>query len=171
MFPKRLLVVGLFAATISAQAGISQAQWVRCYGSGPSGGSISALGVLGPYTYAGTSSGGIFRSTNSGESWSLALLGSSHTGIASMVVSGAKIFAASDSLYLSTDSGFSWHGVSLLPVEAGPLAVLGNDVVLASFNGIYCSTDAGKTWSQTGYIFAVASLLAKDGILYAGTYS
>ncbi|HET6401357.1 MAG TPA: hypothetical protein VFH95_08155 [Candidatus Kapabacteria bacterium] len=171
MFPKRLLAIGLVAAAILAQAGVLRAQWERCYGSGPFGGSISALGVLGSYTSAGTSGGGIFRSTNNGESWKPALVGSSHTGIASMVVSGPRMFAAGDSLYLSTDSGFSWHGVSLLPNEAGPLAVIGNVIVLASFNGIYCSTDAGKTWSQTGYMFAVVSLLAKDGILYAGAYS
>jgi hypothetical protein len=168
---KRLLAVTALAILLAAQSDVCCGQWERCYGSGPWGGSVSALGVIGPYAFAGTSGGGIFRSTNSGESWSLAAVDSGHTGVASIVVSGSKMFAASDSLYVSSDSGLSWHGVSLLPAEAGPLAVLDSDIILASFYGIYCSTDFGVTWSQTGYMFGVVSLLANNGILYVGAMS
>jgi hypothetical protein len=170
MLSKRLIVLILFAALAVMPAGMLRAQWVRCYGSGPWGGSVSALGVMGPYAIAGTGGGGIFRTTDNGESWNLVC--KTNSSIGGVTVSGSKVFAASDNLYVSTDSGITWSIVSSLPanVQAGTLVVFDSVIVYGSFNGLYISTDLGLTW-EGGDILFVTSLLDKDGVLFAGVSS
>ncbi len=45
MVPKRLLAIGLFAAAVFAQAGVSRAQWVKM--NGTYGGNVTSLASIG----------------------------------------------------------------------------------------------------------------------------
>ena len=158
-----IIVALLVLSTHSADA-----QWTQT--TGPGGGSILSFGVIGNTVFAGTSGGGLFRSTNFGTSWNAVRLGRINSDVKGITASGSSIFAASDSLYLSTDSGITWRAISLLPGESGPLVVLGKYLILGSFDGIFRSSDRGQTWERAGDGFVVC-LLVKDGMLFAGAWS
>jgi hypothetical protein len=167
MFPKRLLPLTLFAALAVMPTCVLHAQWVQC--NGPGGSSILTLATLGPYVFAGTSGDGLLRSTNNGASWSHDRLGNSNADVAGIAIDDSQIYIASDSLYYSSDSGWTWQA-SMLPGQAGSLAILGSYLILASFDGVFRTSDRGATWDEIGSFYAV-SVVVENGNLYVGRYT
>ena len=73
-------------------------------------GSLVFVGASVPYGPIGDS-GGVFRSTNNGATWTRAFAGLTRPDVWCLSVSGKNILAGTGSgwVYLSTDSGSSWH--------------------------------------------------------------
>lgn len=115
--------------------------------------------------YVGTENGGIFRSTDGGETWSanisssllpghtITRLESSEKGGADLLYATVANFGHSH-VFRSSDGGLSWedidkgqlpdvphHAIVVVPDNPGTVYV-GNDV------GVFLSTDAGLTWSN-----------------------
>jgi photosystem II stability/assembly factor-like uncharacterized protein len=122
----------------------------------------------------------LFRSTDMGTSWSIAMTGLYWSTPPVDDSSGGIIYAGLHNLYRSTDDGLSWSRFGSTDDEISALAV-GSDGRLAvaverSFSprGVRVSTDLGATWSQvqigdsnTPTILALAA--TPDGALFAGT--
>jgi len=127
---------------------------------------------------AGTEEGGLFRSTDTGETWSNATSGLPNTGILSLVVHNDTLFAGTlgDGIFRSTDNGVGWISTStgLTHTIINALASSGNDLIAGSIdNSIFLSANNGGTWTVSDfYEYSTCYptvFSAKDSILLAGT--
>jgi photosystem II stability/assembly factor-like uncharacterized protein len=142
----------------------------------------------GKYVFAVTEEDTIFRSTDTGKSWST-LSSSSGLDIEPICANESKLFGISNAggVFISTNEGSSWDSTAIKGSDIGIIQANGSDVYAApyvtSFDsaGILHSTDNGETWiaEYTGFsdtyiesfafsgsnIFAAFSATAGDGIL------
>lgn len=185
LLSSRLLVfAALFGLAFPALAGVGL--WTPL---GPDGGFVTALAVdpADPgIVYAGTRGSGVFKSTDGGESWTLAGRGLGTPIVAAVAVDPARhqiVYAATldDGVFKSIDGGALWAriwaGVAPAPGTFGSTYALAVDprrpdtVYAGTLTGVYRSTDGGATWSRRGNlpgVFALA-LDSAGGWLYAGT--
>jgi len=70
------------------------AQWIQT--NGPYGGYVSCFAVSGTNLFAGTWGGGIFLSTNNGESWTAVNNNLTNLYVRSLTVSGKSLFAGTE---------------------------------------------------------------------------
>jgi uncharacterized repeat protein (TIGR01451 family) len=133
---------------------------------GPEGANVSAL-VVDPINsttlYAGTSGGGVFKSTNGGTTWEAASngLGSPyvHRLLINPVTPTTLYAGTADGFFKSIDGGRNWSAIltGFPPEPAFPTANLAIDPVTpttlylgTSSRGILKSTDEGRSWVVLG---------------------
>ncbi|MEM7351855.1 MAG: hypothetical protein AAF657_13740 [Acidobacteriota bacterium] len=138
-----------------AEAGIGE--WTS---NGPFGGEIQTLTVdpITPSTlYAITANGGLFKSTNSGASWSAANDGFPGTAFAQDLaidpITPSTLYAATSlGVFRSTDRGASWSAVldglntftSVVAIDpVAPSTIYAGTLS----KGLFKSTDSGASWS------------------------
>jgi hypothetical protein len=85
---KKILLFGLLLALSSTL----KAQWQEA-NNGLYGGEINCIAISGNYIFAGTVGGGIFLSTDNGNSWIAKNNGLTNTMVRSIAISGDNIFA------------------------------------------------------------------------------
>jgi len=184
-FPSRHSVVLL---ALSSLTGVSEAAWRA---EGPPVGNVGQVAFAPSQperVYAATSGGGVWRSDDGGQSWSLpgdGLTGRSLRWIAVDPVDPASVWAGveggTSAVWRSTDGGASWKPLGG-SVSGGVLQPVGQPVAFApsqpktiylpSTNLHYRSDDGGKSWStfrvgnQDAYVIAVNPMDPK--IVYAG---
>lgn len=131
------------------------------------GGSIMAV-------FAGSISqgGGIYRSTNSGNTWLIGHSGmGSNVEVYTLTQVGPTLFAStSTGLWTSTDNAQSWTAHPVVNYTTYSLASINNTLVIVSSFGIRYSGNGGSSWSDaTGDPASPAKgeLVAFDGKLYA----
>ncbi len=164
---KFLLDVPLLAAILVSALSIPQAAWANIAGSliplGPDGGTIDALAVdpldsLTVYAGAPDNGGGVFKTSDGGETWAPVRngmpLGASVRSLAVDPSRHTTVYAGTFlGVYKSTDGGASWspRNQGLNPDnQVFALAIFPGspDTVLAgSERGIYRSLDGGATWA------------------------
>jgi photosystem II stability/assembly factor-like uncharacterized protein len=149
--------------------------------------------------FAGTRGGGVFRSTNRGDTWQRVNIGNADADIRALVLSPAyaqdrTLFAGGvyGSLHRSTDGGATWANVPIRFVLAGDryLTYLFALALSPSYSaertiflgtqdvGVLRSTDDGGTWKtiNTGLAatwveaLAVSPAYATDRTVFAGTH-
>ena len=114
------------------------------------------------YLFAGTWNGGVFRSTDDGETWQF-------SGLANRIVydidinADGVIFAATDrgEVSRSIDNGLTWQEIGVANTAIWSLGIDPwdpNNIYAGTFGGgVYVSGDGGFTWTQTkltsGHIF------------------
>lgn len=126
---------------------------------GPDGGVVDALAIdpsNSRILYAGTAAGGVFKSTDAGESW-----GPASEGLAAQIVWGLAIdpshpetvYAAGGGIFKSVDGGASWksanqgvHPDSATAVVIDPASP--TTLYAAGGFSLFKSTDSGATWSR-----------------------
>lgn len=110
---------------------------------------INSLNVNGLTLYVGTE-GGLFISTNNGNTWT-----SANNGITSVYVSAVKkasngsLFASTHTgVYKSSDNGDNWSllNTSLTNTWATDLEIIGTTVFVATRGGIFKIGDSGTSW-------------------------
>jgi len=123
--------------------------------------------------------GGIFLSTDNGETWKSITSGTFSKSINDFYLDGTNLFIASDNgVYLSTNFGEKWIHKKEGGVYSRPLSILVHDkyIFVGAMDGIYISTDFGENWTEKsnglpsninyGYIVKLAS---NDSIVFALT--
>ncbi|HWA06745.1 MAG TPA: T9SS type A sorting domain-containing protein [Ignavibacteria bacterium] len=166
-----LLVLIFFLLSISLPL---HAQWTQ---SGLDGYYIRTITVSGSNVFAGTSGDGMFRSTNSGLSWSPANSGLVGLEFPAFAISGSNLYAGSEGegVFLSTNNGVSWTALSPLTNQfVFALAVSGTDLYAGvDGGGVFRSTNNGASWSNStsGMTNTRVTSLAISGFnLFAGTF-
>lgn len=184
-FTLRALALGVALVAswpAQGQAGV-WASW------GPRGERVESLALVAPATlYAGTHTGGVFRSTDDGLTWSamglddlivtsLAFDPATRTTVYAGTIRYRPFPAPSEGqVFKSTDSGLTWTtgewaGREVLCLALDP-AVTTTVYAGTESGGAFKSTDAGATWESILPDTTVHALtLAPWGTLYAATWS
>ncbi len=157
---KSLIILVLILVAHSEAFG----QWVQT--SGPYGGNVNTFAVMGTKLFVGTPRG-IFISTDSGVTWSLANTGIPELlNVKAFAVNGENIFVVvAGLLYHSNDSGENWMpiDISFIQYNINSIAFNNGTLFAGTQGGIYYSTDTGITW-----LFSAPSNVAPNGLLVAG---
>jgi len=136
-------------ATLSAFAAEQPAsQWRQT--SGPEGAAIISLLSDGSKLFAGTYAGGLFRSSNQGESWTALNTGLSGQSVQALVAVGTNLFAGTDGggVFRSNDQGESWTAVgpARVTITSGAgKASLGTALVTMVAPGLFAANGDGQS--------------------------
>jgi ligand-binding sensor domain-containing protein len=106
---------------------------------------IQTLTVSANNVFLGTFGAGIFRTADSGGTWSQVIAGLTNLYVRSIAVVGGKIFAGTDyggGVFLSTDNGIDWTAVN------SGLTSLDIRALVASGANIFAGTIYGGVWRR-----------------------
>jgi ligand-binding sensor domain-containing protein len=128
--------------------------------------------------YVGESYGGVYRSTDGGNTWSHASSGLSSGDITSLLFAGDDLYAgtANAGVCYSSDHGASWTptaSVGLTNLAVNSFAMSGTKLFCGTNGGIFVSTSKGASWTDVSSGFpkvGVTSLAVNGSDLVAGTY-
>jgi uncharacterized protein (TIGR03437 family) len=129
---------------------------------------------------SGGAQGGVWRSTNAGQNWTEVNNGLSSRNINALLVTGGKLYAATDGggVFVSSNNGDSWTAVNtgLTALEISSLTVVGTNLFAATTSsGIFRASLSTSTLSWTAVntglpsTLPVFALAAAGSRLYAGT--
>ena len=165
---RRLLAVLTLTGTALFNSSLV-AQWQQT--SGPGGGNVSCFLAGGSTVFAGTAYDGVYRSTDSGSTWSPARTGLVSLAVQALVSRGPALYVATSSgIQVSTDGGRYWNQLPAAPHGALCLALSGSYLVAGvQSDGVYVSRDSGANWMQTLTLLTVTCLTVSGSNLYAGT--
>jgi len=144
--------------------------------NGPTGGVVFSIAINSSGdVFAGTWSGGVFRSTNNGVDWVSVNAGLNNNNVKTLEIgsNGFVYIGTQEGFFRSTDNGNSWTQVnSCLTITFISYISFNstNDVFAATFNGVFRSTNNGDTWVQTNLVESINSLaINSNGFIFAGT--
>ena len=131
------------------------------------------------HIFAGTYLGGVFRSTDNGDSWTEINNGLTSAYVFSFAINSSDhIFAGTsgDGVFRSTDNGDTWTEINngLTNLVVNSLAINSSDHILAgTYGGAFRSTDNGDNWMQINndltnpLVYSLA--INSTGHIFAGT--
>lgn len=157
----KFILMALFLAILAPTT--TYAQWEETNGPGKI--SVPTLAAIGPEVFAGTFDGGIYRTTDNGDTW--VLVDSPGSPIVYLTSIGTSIIATSYyGTIRSTDSGASWisWGGEIGPIW-GNLVEIGT-LLFGGGPGVVLSTDDGISWNYLEYTSAVGALATRGTTLY-----
>ena len=119
----------------------------------------------------GAFSGGVFRSTNQGETW---IKVDSSPSVHQLITNGKYVFAGtSKGVYRSSDNGATWGDTGLSTFEVYSFAIYKNNIFAGTHgNGIFLSNDNGTTWTDVSIGIpnvVVLSMIIQGNYIFAGT--
>ncbi len=159
--------------------------WAKDSNGFPIYSEVTSFTSIGGSFFAGTTDSGVFRSTDNGKNWTYS--GLDTINITSLVEFGSNLFAGTyGRIYLSTDSGASWHsadsGIVFGMIDGvSSFSAVGSNIfagtnfgnIGSSGNGeVFLSTDSGASWNavDSGLMCDNIFELVADGPnLFAGT--
>jgi hypothetical protein len=129
----------------------ANAQWVQT--NGPYGGCISSFTANANYLFAGTQTGGVYRSERSPLLWQAMNVGLTDMEIVSLSAVGGTLFAGTtEGLFRSLNNGSNWSAVGnfriVNAVYASRSSKIELTVLAATDDGLYRSTDGGTSWTE-----------------------
>jgi hypothetical protein len=143
---------------------------------------IFSFAVKGSSLFAGSYEAGVFRSNDSGVSWTAVNTGipKGRPYIMVFAVSGTNLFAGTDDgVFLTANNGANWtavnNGLTNLTMYVDALAAADTELFAGTFGGgVFRSTDNGASWAavNNGLTNKYVRALAVSGTnLFAGTDS
>jgi photosystem II stability/assembly factor-like uncharacterized protein len=148
----------------------SIAQWVQVPNGMGNNRYVYTLAAQGNNLFAGTSSTGVFLSTNNGTSWTQTSLTS--PVIHALFPDGSYVFAgtAQQGVYLTTNNGTNWVQTSLNNKTIYSFTKKNNTLFAGSdSNGVYKSTNNGTNWTSGGLAGRTIYALGQGGgLIFAG---
>lgn len=145
---KQLIGVCVLLLIVCVSAN-SRAQWRQT--NGPLGGMIHSLATNGTILFAGSVSGGVYRSTDSGAHWSAMNNGLTNTAINALLSRDGDLFAATNNgVFRSKDSGASWmsSNTDISKTHISTLTASGPNLFATTYNGSIFTTDDGASWHE-----------------------
>jgi photosystem II stability/assembly factor-like uncharacterized protein len=142
-----------------------------------SGDTVTALAAMDTQLFAGTYSGGVFRSGDHGDSWVRIDTGLVNSEVTSFAFIDTSVFVGTTiGVFRSTDNGGHWTALNMPrreDVRVNALHTLGGDLFAGTISGLFRSTDRGESWADgnSGMKNASVRALAMDGTkLCVGTW-
>ena len=142
------------------------------------GNPIIALAVFGATVYAGTYGSGVFRSDDSGDSWTTINEGLTDRKVCALLaVNEDTVFAgtAEGGIFRTTDGGDSWVEVNtgLTNTTVSELAVIGKTIYAGMRERLVYSVNGGESWqpvqiSSMPSEYLISTLSVSEGELYIG---
>jgi photosystem II stability/assembly factor-like uncharacterized protein len=167
----------IFLFCISIQFQIASAQWVQKSNGMATNQEIDAIAISGNNVFAGIYLGGIYRSTDYGESWVQS--GLSNLDVYTIAVNGTYIFAGTEGggIFRSSNNGTTWTTVNngLTSLFVNVITINGTNIFAGTvhtsqYGGVYLSTNNGDSWVSIGLTnYYVRTLAANGSNLFAGT--
>ena len=119
--------------------------------NGPYGGTINDYAIDSSGVIFGGTPNGVFRSTDSGITWSYSGLQGNEVYSVCKSSSGVILAGAyRDQLYRSTNNGLNWQSSNLYVTYIPDLAEVQPGILIAAtIQGIFKTTNEGLNWSQT----------------------
>lgn len=123
--------------------------------------------------YAFSGHPGVFHFTRTGTHWSVDSIGLNDFYVRTLALSGSNLFAGTIyGVYLSTDNGITWAGVSPQS-DVYALAVSGTNVFAGTEgDGVFLSTDNGTRWNPVNFGLPISASVRSLSIvgtnLFAG---
>lgn len=149
--------------TLNLRSVTGQAQW--SLGQGIDGGDYRALMKVGNDIYAGSQYGGVYLSTNNGDSWTPKINGlPASVSVTRLMANGSSIFAGTSywskmglGVYRSDDNGETWlqknNGIEINPAPSFTdlyitgFAKTSNYLFTSTYhNGVFRSANNGENW-------------------------
>ena len=133
---------------------------------------VTTIAYKDKYIFVGTG-GGVFLSTDNGDSWVAKNTGLNNLSVKSLTTSKNNIIAGTDQgIYISSDNGFNWIEVNNnLSVQS--IIVNGNYIFVGTGGeGVFLSTDNGTTWDEKNTGISdknIYSLVSSEDNIYAGS--
>ncbi len=147
--------------------------------NGPYGGTVNAFAITtSGDIFVGIPGGGVFHSTDNGNSWTEVNNGLTNLSVLSLAInSRGHIFVGTlgDGVFRSTNNGDSWTAVNagLTKTVILALAINASGDIFAGTGGVFRSTNNGDSWTpvNTGLTNATVFALAINsrGFIFAGT--
>ncbi len=183
---KSRLVISLFSAHLVLCLNtdvVAQNFWQRT--NGPNKADLRALAINpSGQIFAASYGGGIFHSTNNGDSWIAVNSGLTNTDVRALAINAANghIFAGTGSggIFRSMDNGASWtaqnSGLSNLNISAFAINSRGYIFAGTTGGGIFRSMDNGENWTAVNSswgvtIFVGALAINSSGDIFIGISS
>ena len=167
---KITFIAWIFLFTFASRSNVFS-QWVKI---GPHGGKVNALIVNSSTVIVGTTGGGIFRSLDSGKTWTQANIGLTDTNVLSLAKIEDTLFAGTSSagIFRSTNNGLSWtavnNGLAFYPIPS--FATIGTVLFAKVENdGLFRSSDNGANWVSVWTNSEITSIAAIGGILFVNS--
>ncbi len=132
------------------------------------GQSVNDVKVIKPYVFAGTGVAGVFRTSNSGQTW---IHSTQSFPVVTMAVIDTFLFAGTDNgAYRSTDYGQHWTSIDLSGSFIHKLVPYKSYLFACTSQGLYFSTDKGDTWENKSSQLNpdIESILILDSTILAG---
>jgi photosystem II stability/assembly factor-like uncharacterized protein len=125
--------------------------------------------------YAATWGGGIFKTTDNGQTWAQLNSGLPNLNVFSVAINGSRIFAGTNTsgVFISENNGLSWQEINtgLTNKNINMLTLAGNNLCAATTGGVFISTNNGISWAPAGLTGKnVITLKENNNKLYAGTW-
>jgi photosystem II stability/assembly factor-like uncharacterized protein len=122
-------------------------QWAQT--SGPGGGDVNCIVVTDSIIFAGTPYGGIYRSSNNGNSWVKSSNGLTDMSVYSLVAKGNYIFAYTlkDGIFRSTNDGLNWTQINNGLTGLYNPIICGNNIFVGSPSGLCVSAIDQISWT------------------------
>lgn len=159
----------------------TNSQWVKVNNGLGNSQTVLSMVSSGNIIFAGFRTAGIYKSTDSGNTW-LQTFSLPDSSVYSLAVNGNNIFAglaftgsphfSGSGVYRSTNSGVNWVLSGLAGRNIISLAVYGDTVFAGTNgnNGVYRSIDNGLSWTQLSLMpINVPALLINGNIIFAAT--
>ncbi|NOU45630.1 MAG: T9SS type A sorting domain-containing protein [Bacteroidales bacterium] len=173
-----LLKLGLllFCLTIGSMNTFAQFSQTN----GPKGGDIRSFVKHNSYLFAGTFSGGAFRSSDNGDNWNAINTGLT-TGsyapnqalrVKAFLSYGNDLYAGTDGgAFRSSDNGETWNMIDGIPMNVYSFTAIDSVLFAGTNTGIYRSTDYGSSWQRITNVFnsACNALIKKGRKIIAGS--
>jgi photosystem II stability/assembly factor-like uncharacterized protein len=129
---------------------VVHSQWIKT--AGPPGINVNVFFNSGSFLFAGTSSKGVFRSSNQGTTWTPVNRGLENATILSFANDQTYIYAGTNKgVYRSSNNGTTWTAANNgIQTQLVTNMVIGGGFLFAGTagQGVYRSADQGNTWAN-----------------------
>jgi photosystem II stability/assembly factor-like uncharacterized protein len=174
---KNLILKFSFIIFFSYTGLFAQDKWQQIK-TGPYGAMVYCITQSSDTFFAGTLGGGIFGSTNFGDSWSFVSEGLPFINVQELLFYNGRIFASDGQtgIYTSDDFGDSWKESStgLTNMSISSIVGLEGKIFCSTRQGVFYSTDKGDSWTKrsTGInADVINNLFVHYNALYVATES